>query len=427
MDGVSSLFEMPFNQTWKLEHVSSKNRVINRMAFDNGIMGWRSALDALIETGEVPGLVGLVQVDDEVYVHAAGTCATGIDLPMKRDTIFRIASMTKPVSAAAAMILVDEGRIALDEPVDAWLPELADRRVLKRLDGPLDDTVPAVRSVTLRELLTLRMGLGHIMAPCSNFPIRRALNERGLLMGIPSPHDQPAPDVWMARVGDLPLMHQPGEAWMYDLGLDVLGVLIARVAKQALDAFMRERIFAPLGMNDTGFFVPEANVGRLSASHERNPASGRFEIQDGIEDSQYRFSPDFPAAASGLVSTADDYLLFCRMLLNHGRHEGLQLLSNRAVAQMTTSQLTPEQHAANRIFFGDHGSWGFGMSVTISPDKIFPFPGTFGWTGGRGTYAYSDPTNRVTGILMTNRNLDSPEPPKSFTTFWNTLYDAMSG
>jgi len=387
---------------------------------------WRGALDALVASGEVPGLVALAAIDGEVHVHTAGRRAVGDDSPMRRDSLFRIASMTKPVAAAAAMILVDEGRLDLDARVDDLLPELADRQVLKHLDGPLADTVAARRPITTRDLLTLRMGLGHIMAPCQDYPIRRALDERGLLLGIPNPHDPPAPDEWMARVGQLPLMHHPGEAWMYDLGLDVLGVLIARASGQSLDVFMAERIFAPLGMADTGFFVRPDQLNRLSASHEWNSVEGRFAVQDGIEDSEYRTAPIFPSAASGLVSTVDDYLAFCQILLNRGRHGDTQLLSEHAVEQMTKDQLSEEQRAANRIFFGDHSGWGFGMSVTLGPDEYLRYPGTYGWTGGRGTFAYTDPVNRISGIIMTNRNLDSPEPPKPFVTFWQSLYQALA-
>jgi len=196
-----------------------------------------------VRNGSMPGLVTLVYRRGHVHVDAIGMQTLGGSLPMQRDTIFRIASLTKPIAAAAAMILVEECRLRLDDPVDHWMPELADRRVLVRRDGPLHDTVPAHRSITLRDLLTLRMGIGHIMAPCAGWPIRRALDELGLLLGPPMPQSVSAPDEWLRRVGSLPLMHQPGAKWTYDLGLDVLGVLIARVADRPLDAFLRERIY----------------------------------------------------------------------------------------------------------------------------------------------------------------------------------------
>jgi CubicO group peptidase (beta-lactamase class C family) len=192
-----------------------------------------------VERGEVPGLVTLVNRRGEVHIEAIGVQASGRRDPMRRDTIFRIASMTKPIAAVAAMILVEECRLRLDEPVDRWLPELAGRMVLKRLDGPLDDTVPAKRPLSLRDLLTLRMGLGYVMDAAGPYPILKAANERKLLLGPTRPQSLPAPDEWIRGVATLPLMYQPGERWMYDVGLDVLGVLIARAAGQPLEAFLR--------------------------------------------------------------------------------------------------------------------------------------------------------------------------------------------
>ena len=173
-----------------------------------------------VERGEVPGIVTLVSRRGEVHVDVIGMKAVeGLD-PMRRDTIFRISSMTKPITAAATMILVEECKVRLDEPVDRWLPELADRKVLKRLDGPLDDTVPANRPITVRDLLTFRMGFGQMMAPPDAYPILKAASEQQIGMGPPSPSTLPAPNEWMRRLGQLPLMHQPGEKWMYNTGSD---------------------------------------------------------------------------------------------------------------------------------------------------------------------------------------------------------------
>ncbi len=196
-------------------------------------------------------VVTLVSRRGEVQVDAIGMKAAGSSDPMRRDTIFRIASMTKPITAAAAMILVEECKLRLDEPVDGLLPELADRRVLKRIDGPLDDTVPAKRPITLRDLLTFRLGIGAVIAPRGQYPIQQAMAEAGLDPGPdPSPH---GPSEWMKQLSNLPLIHQPGEGWLYHTGSDILGVLIARAADQTLEDFFRERVFGPLGMRDTGF------------------------------------------------------------------------------------------------------------------------------------------------------------------------------
>src|SRR5438067_4840523 len=231
-----------------------------------------------VERGDVPGIVTLVSRRGEVHVDAIGSKAVGGSDPMRRDTIFRISSMTKPITAAATMILVEEGKLRLDEPVDRWLPELADRRVLKRLDGPLDDTEPAKRPITVRDLLTFCMGFGMIMAPPDTYPILQAANEQQIGMGPPNPAAMPAPDDWMRRLGQLPLMHQPGEKWMYNTGSDVLGVLIARASGQPLETFLRERLFEPLGMKDTGFSVPAASLDRLTTSYWTDPTSGKLTV-----------------------------------------------------------------------------------------------------------------------------------------------------
>src|SRR2546425_11383607 len=252
-----------------------------------------------VERGEVPGLVTLVSRRGEVHVDVIGTQALGESPPMRRDTIFRISSMTKPITAAATMILVEECKVRLDEPVDRWLPELAERKVLKRLDGPLDDTVPANRPITVRDLLTFRMGFGQMMAPPDAYPILKAANEQQIGMGPPSPSTQPAPDEWMRRLGTLPLMHQPGEKWMYNTGSDVLGVLIARASGQPLETFLRERIFAPLGMKDTGFSVPATRLDRLVTSYWTNPETGALELYDDAEGGQWSRPPAFPSAAAG--------------------------------------------------------------------------------------------------------------------------------
>ncbi|HEU4556429.1 MAG TPA: serine hydrolase domain-containing protein, partial [Longimicrobium sp.] len=240
----------------------------------------RRVLAGHVERGDVPGLVALLSRRGETHVIALGMLAADGDEPMRRDTLFRVASLTKPVTAVAAMILVEECRIRLDDPVDEILPELSDRRVLKRIDGPLDETEPARRAITLRDLLTLRLGLGHVMDRWGTLPIHRAFREINILQGPPHPDTVAAPDEWMRRLGTLPLVHHPGERWLYDLGTDVLGVLVARAAGQPLGDFMRERIFEPLGMKDTSFHVEPDRVHRLATAYETDDATSGLEVYD---------------------------------------------------------------------------------------------------------------------------------------------------
>ena len=374
-----------------------------------------------VERGEVPGLVTLISRRGEVRVDAIGTKAVGGD-PMRRDTIFRIASMTKPVAAVAAMILVEECRLRLDDPVDGLLPELADRQVLRAIDAALDDTVPAKRSITLRDLLTLRLGIGAVLAPPGRYPIQAAMEEAEIAPGPDSP--QLPPDEWMRRLGGLPLIHHPGERWLYETGSDVLGVLISRAIDGPLETFFQERIFEPLGMNDTGFHVPAEKLDRLVSCYAADPETGALELYDGADGSRWSRPPAFESCGGGLVSTVDDYLAFCRMMLNGGRYGNERVLSRPSVALMTTDGLTPEQRTGAEMLLGEDGGWGFGMSVVTKRGDLASTPGRFGWDGGYGTSGYSDPEEDMVGILMTQR-LAGPGSPRIDLDFWTLAYGAI--
>ena len=379
-----------------------------------------------VERGEVPGIVTLVSRRGEVHTDAIGALAIG-GRPVQRDTIFRIASMTKPVVAVAAMILVEECRLRLDEPVDRLLPELAGRRVLKRLDGPLDDTVPAKRPVTLRDLLTLRFGIGYSPEVAGGWPIQQAFQRQNILQGPPRPQGQPEPDEWMRRVGTLPLMYQPGERWLYELGIDVLGVLIARAAGQPLETFLRERIFEPLGMKDTGFSVPAEKIDRFATSYEVSRETGALDLYDEAEGGEWSRPPAFPSASGGLVSTADDYLAFARMLLGKGAHGNARILSRPAVETLTSDQLTPVQKAVSGLvpgYFDSHG-WGFGVAVVTRRVDVPGSVGAYGWDGGLGTSWRNDPSEDLIGILLTQRGWTSPNPPDVCADFWTSTYQAI--
>jgi len=381
-----------------------------------------------VERGEVPGLVTLVARRGEGHVDAIGAMAAGGEEPMRRDTIFRISSMTKPVTAAAAMILVEECVLRLDEPVNRLLPELADRRVLTRPDAGLDDTVPAYRPITVRDLLTFTIGIGIVAAAPGTVPIADAMGELELGQGMPSPQTPPAPDEWIRRLGTLPLMYQPGERWMYNTGSDVLGVLIERASGQPFETFLKERIFGPLGMADTGFDVPWHNAGRLATSYVIDPDNGTAVVYDEPADGQWSRLPSFPSGGGGLVSTADDYLAFADMLRGKGVSRGERILSRPSVQFMTSDQLTPEQKAASGLvpgFFRVHG-WGFGVSVVTERTEVAKSVGTYGWDGGMGTSWYNDPAEDLTMILMTQQAWDSPIPPRLFQDFWTATFQAIA-
>ncbi|MEV7506617.1 serine hydrolase domain-containing protein [Streptomyces sp. NPDC091201] len=395
-----------------------------------GLRRVRDVLTRYVDSGRIPGVVALVGRDGHTHVEAIGTMRHEGGAPVRRDTIFRMASTSKPVAMAPVMVLLDECALRLDDPVDQWLPELADRRVLSRPDGPLDDTVPARRPVTVRDLVTSTFGLGMDLSTFGA-PVQAAIQELEL-----TGHATPIPeqDEWMRRLGTLPLMHQPGEQWQYHISHDVLGVLVSRVTGRPFEAFLRERVLDPLGMTDTGFHVPAGKIDRLPPSYAPHPQTGEFTVWDEAEGGRYSAPPAFQGGGGGLVSTADDYHAYFRMLLNGGMHGTTRILSRAAVELMTTNRLTPEQERtrsalardAVHVSFGQgqQGGWGFGMAVRTYRGDYAPL-GQFGWDGGTGTSVYADPENRLTGVLLTQVGLSVPDPARLVQDFWTTLYQAI--
>jgi CubicO group peptidase (beta-lactamase class C family) len=378
-----------------------------------GLKGLHAAAERHVGDDRVPGLVALVARRDQVHVEALGTLSVG-GPPVARDSIFRIASTTKPITAAATLALAAEGLIGLDEPVGRLLPELAGRRVLRRMDGPLEDTVPAARAITIRDLLTFTFGfgtVGEMFASPTPWPVVAAAHELRLATnGPPDPPVPPDPDTWIAALGSLPLLAQPGERWMYNTGAQVLGVLAARAAGQPFAEVLRTRIFEPLGMPDTGFWT--ADIHRLSTAYQPIP-DGLVVLDE--PDGKWSRRPQFGDGAAGLVSTADDLLAFARMLLRGGA----PVLPPEAVRAMTTDQLTPAQKARGGLLPGFfHGrSWGFCQAVYDS--------GAFGWDGGLGTSWLVDPSQDLTVIVLTQRMFESPDPPQVHRDIQAAAYAAL--
>jgi CubicO group peptidase (beta-lactamase class C family) len=376
-------------------------------------------LAAHVDAGAAPGLVSLVSRHGEAHVDAFGVTAVDGTTPVQPDTIFRISSMTKPVTAVATMVLLEECVIRLDEPVDQLLPELADRRVVRRIDGPVDDTVPAHRPITVRDLLTFRMGFGGYFGAC---PVNDAAAQLELNVGPPQPARRPEPDEWMRRFSTLPLMFQPGERWMYHTGADVLGVLIARASGQPFGTFLRERIFEPLGMKDTAFSVPAHDLDRLVTSYLTDPDTGALGLFDPPEG-QWSAPPAFSSGGDGLVSTAPDFLVFADMLLRGGR----PILSRPSVETMTSDHLTPAQKAVSGFFPDDFDGrgWGFGVGVITRRDHLAEPVGQYGWDGGLGTVWRNDPSENMTTILLTNAGFTSPRLPNIGQDFLTGVYAAI--
>jgi len=314
----------------------------------------------------------------------------------------------------------------LDDPVDPWLPELAGRSVLRSFDSALEEVTPAARAITLRDLLTFRLGLGLVFGPPETVPIVKAIADAGLSPAPVPP--QMTPDEFMRRISALPLVHQPGERWLYHTGSDLLGVLIERCSGQRFEEFLRERIFDPLGMRDTGFHVPDSKLERLATGYAIDRATQELTVSDRARGGLWSRPPAFASGGGGLASTADDYLAFARMMLSLGRHGSMRLLSRTSVELMTTDHLTPRQKALSPFSpgFWDTNGWGFGVAVTTRRESISASPGSYGWDGGYGTSWRNDPREDLVTILLTQRQLTGPDAFDIKRDFETLAYQALT-
>ena len=382
----------------------------------DGLIRLESTLKHHVESGSVPGLVALVNRGDDTHVFAIGKLALDGPQPVKRDTIFRIASMTKAVTAAAVMMLIEDGTVRLKDRAENYLPELSNRRVLKRIDGPIDDTVPAERSITVEDLLDFRLGWGIVFSD-KPLPILEAIGDLPGF-GMPNPRWPGGPDDFMRRLGALPLMYQPGERWLYTLGSNLQGVLIARASGMSLEDFFALRILEPLGMKDTSFGVPKSKLSRLAAGYWfKDGALALFDPPEGL----YSGPPKFPEGDSGLVSTVDDYLAFARFLGTGLGKDKKRVLSKASLNAMKRDHLTPQQREWGSLILGQDNGWGYGMAVMGGAAA-----GAYGWYGGLGTSWISDSGKDLIAIALTQRVFDSPDPPAVHKDFRNAAYQALA-
>lgn len=370
-------------------------------------------LQALLEShvGALPGAVGIVAHGDRVETAAAGAMAFG-GAPMTVDSIFRLTSITKPITAATLLMLVDDGRLALDDPVRRWLPELAHPVVVRTPAAPVDDVVPAARPITVFDLLSSQAGWG--------FPADFSLPAVRLLSAVQrdgrEPQSFPEPDEWLAELAAVPMLYQPGESWLYDTCSALQGVLIARVTGEPLPDIVAARLLEPLGMTDTGYVVPPAKLDRFTTYYGQDLSPADH------PRGQWSTSPAFPLGSGGMVGTAPDWLAFARMLLSGGlAAAGRRLLSAESVRLMTTDHTTPAHREIGAPFLRGHG-WGFGGSVDRAdggtPAEPWEVPGRYGWVGGSGTSAYLVPTTGDVAVLMTQVAVESPIPLRCMQDFW---------
>jgi CubicO group peptidase (beta-lactamase class C family) len=355
--------------------------------------------DAACHAGALPGVVVLVSRRGQVEVACAGVRTIGGE-PMTRDTVFRIASITKPITAAAAMVLVERGWLRLDDPVAELLPELGDPSVLRSVDGAFDDPdnlEPAARPITVRDLLTFQAG--HGMPECFDAPIVKVLVEQ-LAAGPPRPQQHPETEEWMRRLSRVPLLHQPGEGWTYHIGSEILGVLLARAADAPLGEVLADTVLGPTGMADTGFWAERTD--KLASYYRRG--------EDGLQlvdppAGQWAQPPPFPSGGGGLLSTVEDWHAFGQMLLARGEYRGRRVLAQESVATMMTSHVDGgPQHQ-----FLDGQGWGFGGAVDIRLKDRWNVLGRYGWVGGTGTAGYVLPSTGTVVVWMSQVELEGPE------------------
>lgn len=373
------------------------------------------ALQATVDAGDLSGFVTLVWSRGEVVqVNTIGRRDIAADKPMTRDTLFRIASMTKPITSVAALMLMEEGKLALEDPITRWAPEFSNMRVLKDPAGPVEDTVPAARDITIEDLMTHRSGLAYGFTSLG--PIAHAY-EAALGAPLLGPF---GPDEWMRRLGELPLTYQPGERFHYSHATDVLGFIVARIEGKSLGEVLKARILDPLGMGDTGFWARPENADRLARLYKA-PAEG-----GPLKDVSYPPEPEppvFEAGGGGLISTADDYLRFARMLLGRGELDGVRLLKPETVDLMTTNRLTDAQREVPfmGIPFWLGQGFGLGLSVITDPEKQSWMgagsKGAFGWPGAFGTWWQADPAQNLVLIYLIQNSMElGPEAASQLAT-----------
>lgn len=379
----------------------------------NTLNTFEATLAGHVARGEMAGAVALVaRPGQPVRCVVAGRRDVDRDLPMTRDTVFRIASLTKPVTTVAALTMLDEGRFALDDPITTVAPELSRLDVLPQPDAALDTAVPAARAITFRDLLTHRSGMTY--GEFHRGPIGEAY---ATTLG-PTIENPLTPDAWIARLATLPLIDQPGAAFHYGVSTDLLGFLVARIEGRSLGEVLRRRVFEPLGMHDTGFAVPADSRARRAALTGFD-ASGRLTTLDAVPGghafAERPATMTFESGGQGLWSTVDDYATFARLFIGGGAVDGVRVLSPASCALMTTNQLTPAQRAATRmfgqaIFAAGHG-YGMGVAVVMEPERADPMRGrggvgTVGWPGAYGGWWQADPTDGSVRVFLTHNMLE---------------------
>lgn len=367
-----------------------------------------TVIESMVEAGALAGAATMIWRDGKVVqVGTVGWRDVEARLPIERDTLFRIASMTKPVTSAAALMLLEEGRFALDDPITPWAPEFARMRVLTSPNGSLDQTYPAERPITFRHLLTHTSGVTY--GAFHTEPILKAYEDA--LGGEVDTHV--SPDDWIAGLAALPLIDQPGVDFHYGHSTDLLGLLLARIEDATLGDVLKRRIFDPLGMKDTGFSVSQENRDRRAGMYgfdgagqlvKRLTATGHSTLPERPEDMKYE------SGGGGLWSTLDDYLAFARIFVGAGAMDGVRLLRPETLTLMTSNHLTERQRASASLLSSGHG-FGLGVAVVLDPEKADPVicggsVGSVGWPGAWGGWWQANPIDNSVLIFLAHNMVE---------------------
>jgi CubicO group peptidase (beta-lactamase class C family) len=384
-----------------------------------------AAMQRYIDAKDIPGAVTLVARRGQIaHVTVQGTKAFDSADPMTRDTIFRIYSMSKPITSVATPMLYEEGKLRLTDPVSKWIPELAQPRVLRDANGPLDATDPSPSEITVRDLLTHCSGL--VYSFTTGGALAKAYEEAGV-SGSSSPL---TPGEWAKRLGALPLAHAPGTKWNYSVSTDVLGLLVERVSGMPFADFLQARIFGPLGMKDTAFTVSDDRLARFATNYVA-PADGAVKLFDAPATSTYRKLPAFPSGGGGLVSTVDDYARFALMLAGGGKLGGARLLSRKTVELMASDHLTPSEFETfglrgYRAFSGNSFGLGVMVQTEVAGYRGLGSPGKNGWGGAAGTWYWVDPKEDLVAVLMIQRMSFGSAPIAISRDFETAVYQAIA-
>jgi CubicO group peptidase (beta-lactamase class C family) len=394
-----------------LGHPAGRRRTaVTHTSTDTRFAAVWALLDQQATDGRFPGCVAAVRHAGRTEVHATGRLAVGGGDPMRPDTLFRVASLSKPFGGVLTLGLVHDGVLRLADDVTRWLPEFTDLRVLVDPAGPLTGTVPAERSITVGDLLFMTAGFGLRMEPS---PLAQAMFELGVSPGPFGPTI--TPDEFLTRLAGLPLAAQPGAGWQYHTGSDVLGVLVTRATGRSLGDLLAERVTGPLGLTDTTFWTP--HVDRLATSYA--PGEDGLQVADP-PDGAFARPRQFESLGGGLLSTAPDVLALLAALADGGA----PVLDPASTRQLTSDRLTAGQRASAQTFLGPGRSWGGNVEVVLEPTDPWATRGRFGWSGGTGTTAYADPELDLVAVLLTQRMMtgphDGPEP------FWQAAHDAVA-